>query len=424
MVIDEKEVTGSLPANEDKFFTAPLIIILVTVFIDLIGFGIVLPILPLYAKGDPFNATPVEIGAVFAVYSLMQFFFTPVLGKLSDRYGRRPILFFSLMGSALGYLVLGLANTLILVFVGRIISGVTGGNISTAQAYIADVTSKENRAKGMGLFGAAFGLGFILGPAIAGVLSKYGIHMPFYFAAALSFVNATILYFVLPESLRKGLAERAKKSRIAELIESFRQKEYGILNLLYFLLIVAFSMMTYSFVLYTDHVFGYNAEQNGYLFAFVGLISVVGQGALFGRLVKRFGEGILAAVGCVFMVGSLFAIPLVGPASGGLTALLVICTFMALGNAFASPSLMSLVSKISHEHEQGKSLGIMQSIASLARAIGPSIGGLLLNNALNSIDNFTISRTFWTASGIMFVAFLTSIYFLRVFRTDVVATEV
>jgi len=424
MAIDEKEVGASLPADEDRFFTAPLIIILITVFIDLVGFGIVLPILPLYAKNDPFNATPIEIGAVFAVYSLMQFFFTPILGKLSDRYGRRPILFFSLMGSALGYLVLGLANTLFLVFLGRIISGITGGNISTAQAYIADVTSKENRAKGMGLFGAAFGLGFILGPAIAGLLSKYGIHVPFYFAAILSFANATTLYFVLPESVKKGLPQPQGRSRFAELIESFRQKEYGILNLLYFLLIVAFSMMTYSFVLYTDHVFYYNAEQNGYLFTFVGIISVIGQGFLFGSLVKRVGEGVLAAAGCVFMVGSLFAIPLVSPANGGLTALLFICTFMALGNAFASPSLMSLVSKISHEHEQGKSLGIMQSIASLARAIGPTIGGILLNNSLNAIDNFTISRTFWTASGIMFIAFLTAIYFLRVVKTEVMATGV
>jgi len=423
-MIEEEQIEKGGQVEKEKFFTAPLLLIFVTVFIDLIGFGIVLPILPLYAKNDPFNATPIEIGAVFAVYSLMQFFFTPVLGKLSDRYGRRPILFFSLMGSALGYLVLGLANTLFLVFLGRIISGITGGNISTAQAYIADVTSKENRAKGMGLFGAAFGLGFILGPGIAGLLSKYGIHVPFYFAAILSFVNATTLYFVLPESVKKGLPVREGKRRFAELIESFRQREYGILNLLYFLLIVAFSMMTYSFVLYTDHVFNYNAEQNGYLFTFVGIISVIGQGVLFGSLVKRLGEGVLAATGCVFMVGSLFAIPLVSPASGGLTALLLICTFLALGNSFASPSLMSLVSKISHEHEQGKSLGIMQSIASLARAIGPIIGGFLLNNSLNAIDNFSISRTFWTASGIMFIAFLTAMYFLRVVKTEEMIAEI
>jgi MFS transporter, DHA1 family, tetracycline resistance protein len=408
----------------EKFFTTPLIIIFITVFIDLIGFGIVLPILPLYAGTPPFNATPFDVGMLFAVYSWMQFFFAPVLGKLSDRYGRRPILFFSLMGSALGYFVLGIANTLFLVFLGRIISGVTGGNISTAQAYIADVTSKENRAKGMGLFGAAFGLGFILGPAIAGVLSKYGIHVPFYFAAILSFANATALYFVLPESVKPGRPLPERKNRIVELIESFRQKEYGILNLIYFLLIVAFSIMTYGFVLYTAHVFGYNAEQNGYLFAFVGIISVIGQGFLFGILAKRVGEGVLAAIGCLLMVGSLFAIPLLGPASGGITGLLVACMFMAFGNALASPALISLVSKISHEHEQGKSLGIMQSGASLARAIGPTIGGILLNNSFNTIDSFTIYRTFWTASAIMLVAFLTAVYFLRMIKTELMVTGI
>lgn len=417
----EAKIETDVAAAKDKFFTTPLIIIFITVFIDLIGFGIVLPILPIYAETDPFNATPFEVGMLFAIYSWMQFFFTPILGKLSDRYGRRPILFISLLGSALGYFVLGFANTLFLVFVGRIISGVTGGNISTAQAYIADVTSKENRAKGMGLFGAAFGLGFILGPAIAGVLSKYGIHVPFYFAAVLSFLNATALYFILPESVKPGRPVPERKNRIVELLESLRQKEYGTLNLIYFLLIVAFSIMTYAFVLYTSFTFGYNAEQNGYLFAYVGLISIIGQGVLFSFFAKRVGEGVLTAIGCLLMVGSLFAVPLVGPDSGGLTGLLVGCTFLAFGNALASPSLISLVSKISHEHEQGKALGIMQSGASLARAIGPTIGGLLLNNSLNSIDSFTIHRTFWTASAIMFIAFLTAIYFLRFVKTEALA---
>jgi len=417
----EPSVEKAASPETEKFFTTPLIIIFITVFIDLIGFGIVLPILPIYAETDPFNATPFEIGMLFAIYSWMQFFFTPILGKLSDRYGRRPILFISLLGSALGYFVIGWANTLFLVFLGRIISGITGGNISTAQAYIADVTSKENRAKGMGLFGAAFGLGFIFGPAIAGVLSKYGIHVPFYFAAILSFANATALYFILPESIKPGLRIAERKNRIVEWVESFKQKEYGILNLIYFLLIMAFSIMTYAFVLYTSFTFGYNAEQNGYLFAYVGLISIIGQGFLFGILAKKVGEGILAAVGCLLMVGSLFAVPLVSPTSGGLTGLLIGCTFLAFGNALASPSLISLVSKISHENEQGKSLGIMQSGASLARAIGPTIGGFLLNNALNTIDRFTIYRTFWTASGIMLVAFLTAIYFLRVIKAETVA---
>ena len=410
----------SIDKEEEKFFTTPLIIIFVTVFIDLIGFGMVIPILPYYANTPPFSATPLEIGFLVASYSVMQFFFAPVLGRLSDKYGRRPILFFSLLGSALGYFVIGLSNTLLLVFLGRIIGGITGGNISAAQAYIADVTSKKNRAKGMGLFGAAFGLGFIFGPAIAGVLSKYGIHVPFFFAAALSFVNAVALYFVLPESLKPGaravLPER--KNRLVELLESFRHKEFREINLVYFLLITAFSIMTYAFVLYTAYRFEFTPEQNGYLFAYIGVVAILGQGFLFGRLASKFGESPLIVVGCLMMVVSLFAVPIVGPHFGGMTGLLIGTAVLAFGNALATPGLTSLASKTADEHEQGRTLGIMQSAASLARAVGPLLGGFLLNNTLNAIDDFTLYRTFWTASAIMLVAFFVALYFARSVRKE------
>src|SRR5438094_490803 len=207
---------------------SPLLVIFITVFIDLVGFGIVIPVLPFFAEGTKFGATPREVGLLFASYSVMQLIFAPVLGRLSDKYGRRPVLLISLIGTSLGFLILGFATTLWMLFLGRIIDGISGGNISTAQAYIADVTSKENRAKGMGLFGAAFGLGFILGPAIAGILSKYGIQIPFYFAAVLSLANAAALYFILPESLkasvRTALPER--KNRILEILESLKDKHF------------------------------------------------------------------------------------------------------------------------------------------------------------------------------------------------------
>lgn len=414
--MDEQEIDRPVQdSSSEKFFSTPLIIIFVTVFIDLIGFGMVIPILPYYANTDPFNATPRDIGFLVATYSLMQFFFAPVLGRLSDRYGRRPILFISLLGSAFGYFVIGFANTLLLVFIGRIIGGITGGNISTAQAYIADVTSRKDRAKGMGLFGAAFGLGFILGPAIAGVLSKYGVHVPFFFAAGLSFANAVALYLVLPESIKPGLRDRLpeRKNRIVELVDSLRDKEFREINLVYFLLVTAFSIMTYAFVLYTAYRFGYTPEENGYLFAFVGLVAIIGQGFLFSRLVMKFGESVLVVAGCFLMFTSLFAVPLVGPQSGGLLGLLVGTAVLSFGNSLAAPGLTSLGSKTADEHKQGQAMGIMQSGASLARAIGPVIGGLLLNNALDRMDDNTLYRTFWTASGIMFVAFLVAIYFAR-----------
>jgi DHA1 family tetracycline resistance protein-like MFS transporter len=404
------------PDEDGKFFTPPLIIIFVTVFIDLIGFGMVIPILPYYANTPPFNATPMQIGFLVASYSLMQFFFSPLLGRLSDKYGRRPVLFISLAGSALGYAVMGLAYTLPLVFLGRIIGGITGGNISTAQAYIADVTTIKQRAKGMGLFGAAFGMGFIFGPALAGVLSKYGVHVPFFFAAALSLGNAIALYFLLPESLKSAQLEHPpeRKGRLGELFESLStNREFREINIVYFLVVTSFSIMTYAFVLYTAYRFGYSPEENGYLFAFVGVIAILGQGFLFSKLVHRFGEASLIVAGCVMMTVSLFAVPVVGPQFGGLAGLLIGTAVLSFGNSLASPGLTSLGSKTAGPRDQGRSMGILNSGASLARVVGPIIGGLLLNNSVNAIDDASLYRTFWTASAIMFVAFGVSLYFAR-----------
>lgn len=400
--------------NNEKFFTKPLIIIFITVFIDLVGFGIVIPALPYYVEGEAFRATPFQIGLLFASYSLMQFIFSPILGSLSDKVGRRPILFFSLLGSAVGYLLIGYAAALWMVFAGRIISGITGGNISTAQAYIADVTTRENRAKGMGLFGAMFGLGFIFGPAIGGILSRYGISVPFLFAAALSLINAILLYFILPESvhLKKDFAEK-RKNRVSELFDAVKDSRFGTITAVYFFLVTSFSIMTYAFVLYTIERFSYTAEENGYIFAFIGILAVIFQGGAFSRLVEKIGEETLTVIGCLMMAVSLFAIPFVTPQFGGLVGLLLTVAFLAIGNSMAAPALTSLASKISSDTEQGKSLGVMQSGASLARAIGPAIGGVLLNNALNQVDDFTIQRTFWTAAGIMIIAVCIAVYFSK-----------
>ncbi|HVF48376.1 MAG TPA: MFS transporter [Pyrinomonadaceae bacterium] len=406
--------------TDDKFFTGPLIIIFVTVFIDLIGFGMVIPILPFYASSEQFQATPFEIGLLFSIYSWMQFFFSPILGRLSDTYGRRPILFISLLGSAVGYFVIGAAGTLVLVFLGRIIGGITGGNISTAQAYIADITTRENRAKGMGLFGAAFGLGFILGPALAGLLSKYGVHVPFYFAGFLSLANAAALYFILPESLKpRAAGDEPALGRFAELFASLGDAQFRTIAIVYFLLITAFSIMTYAFVLFTAFTFEYNAEENGYLFAYVGLIAIIMQGGVFGMAAKQFGEARLAVFGCIVLTVSLFVMPYSSPNLGGLTGLLIVLAFLSFGNAFASPALSSLASKNAGDHEQGRVMGVMQSGASLARAIGPLIGGVLLNNSFNKVDRLTIFRTFWAAAVIMFVAVIAAIYFARTGREKV-----
>jgi DHA1 family tetracycline resistance protein-like MFS transporter len=404
---------------------SPLIVIFTTVFIDLVGFGIVIPVLPFYAEGSAFNATPRTVGLLFASYSIMQLIFSPILGGLSDRFGRRPVLFISIIGTGIGFLILGLANTLALLFIGRILDGITGGNISTAQAYIADITTKENRAKGMGLIGAAFGLGFIFGPAIGGILSRWGIHVPFFFAAALCFANAVLLYFTLPETVTPDHPARISAAGgrgISQLIKSLKQPRLAFVLVIYFMFVAAFSIMTTSFSLYVMFRFGYDAQHTGYIFAYVGLISVIVQGGLIGRLVKRFGEMPLVVFGALCFSLSLFAVPYVGPAAGGLAGLLIGGGVFALGNSLATPALTSLASKSVGESEQGTVLGVTQSVASLARAVGPSLAAVLINSRAAHVgadgqphymSDHSLFITFWTAAAIMFVAFLLAVYFGR-----------
>jgi DHA1 family tetracycline resistance protein-like MFS transporter len=414
---------------------SPLVVIFTTVFIDLLGFGIVIPVLPFYAEGTRFNATPRTVGFLFASYSIMQLIFSPVLGRLSDKYGRRPVLLISIIGTAIGFLILGFAKTLWMLFVGRILDGISGGNISTAQAYIADITTKEDRAKGMGLIGAAFGLGFIFGPAIGGILSRWGIQVPFLFAAGLCFANAILLYFTLPETVTADHPARVSAAGgrgFSQLLDSLKQPRLRFILTIYFLFIVAFSIMTTSFSLYTMFRFGYDAQHNGYLFAYVGLIAVIIQGVLIGRLVKRFGELWLVIVGALFFAVSLFSVPFVGPNSGGLLALLIGGGIFSLGNSLSTPALNSLASKSVGPADQGSVLGVTQSVASLARAVGPSIAALLIHSTspevgADGVTHYMSDRslfiTFWTGSVIMFLAFLLAVYFRRVHAPEYSETD-
>jgi len=401
---------------------SPLVVIFTTVFIDLVGFGIVIPVLPFYAEGSRFGATPRTVGLLFASYSVMQLIFAPILGRLSDKHGRRPVLLVSIIGTGIGFLILGFATTLWMLFVGRILDGITGGNISTAQAYIADITTKEDRAKGMGLIGAAFGLGFVFGPAIGGILSHWGIAVPFLFAAALCFANALLLYFTLPETVTPDHPARnsaAGGRGLAQLIKSLQDPQLGYVLMIYFLFIVAFSIMTTSFSLFTMFRFGYDAQHTGYLFAYVGILAVIVQGGLIGRLVKRFGELWLVIVGAFLFAGSLFAVPFVGPEAGGLLALLIGGGLFSIGNSLSAPSLTSLASK--------SVLGVTQSVASLARAVGPALAALLIHSAIaypgrdgepHFMSNHSLFVTFWAGSAIMLVALLLAIYFSRTHAAD------
>jgi DHA1 family tetracycline resistance protein-like MFS transporter len=334
-------------------------------------------------------------------------------------------LLISIIGTGIGFLILGFATTLWMLFVGRILDGITGGNISTAQAYIADITTKEDRAKGMGLIGAAFGLGFVFGPAIGGILSHWGIGVPFLFAAGLCFANALLLYFTLPETVTPDHPARVSAAGgrgLGQLIQSLRNPRLGYVLMIYFMFIVAFSIMTTSFSLYTMFRFGYDATHTGYLFAYVGILAVIVQGGLIGKLVKRFGELPLVIVGAFLFAGSLFAVPFVGPAAGGLAALLIGGGLFSIGNSLSAPSLTSLASKSVGPNEQGSVLGVTQSVASLARAVGPALAAVLIHSAIayrgadgaeHFMSDHSLFVTFWVASAIMIVALLLAIYFAR-----------
>ena len=378
---------------------SPLAVIFVTVFIDLVGFGIVIPVLPLYA--ERFGASPLVIGCLLGAYSLMQFIFAPILGKLSDRVGRRPVLLLSMIGTSIGFFLMGCARTLWLLFIARIIDGVTGGNISTAQAYIADVTPTHQRSRGMGLIGAAFGLGFIFGPALGGLLSRVSLAAPFFFAAALAAGNAVAVYFLLPESL--SMEQRSRAREHASIAQTFKETKSWLLAAVmvtYFLTTMAFSLLTATYSLFTERRFGYGATQNGYIFAAQGVLGAVIQGALLGWLLKVFTDKRLIVAGTLFLAVSLVVLPI----SATVVMLLTATAGIGIGHSLIAAPLNGLASKQVSDTSQGRVLGLMQSSASLARIIGPVLGGWLLGHDAGALS-IQFGRTpYWTSGAVMLVA--------------------
>ncbi|MEN3368039.1 MAG: transporter, family, tetracycline resistance protein [Verrucomicrobiota bacterium] len=352
---------------------SPLFVLFLTVFVDLIGFGIIIPVLPLYAEN--FHASPIAIGWLTGIYSGMQIIFTPILGKLSDRFGRRPVLLVSIAGTAVGFALMGMAHSLTLLFVARILAGITGGNISIPQAYIADVTAPEKRSHAMGMIGAAFGLGFTFGPLIGGLMSRISYSAPFFFAAGLAVANALLIYFLLPESLsREHRAKPHEQASLAEVFRHGRGSMFATVVATYFFLIAGFAIMTTLFALFTEKRFGYDAHANGYLFGFIGIIAVIVQGVLIGRLIKIFGEVALTRTGMVLTTVSLALLPF----CNNLTTLLLVSAGLAAGSGFASPPLSGLASQMIERTWQGRALGVMQSAGSTGRLMGPLLGGWLL----------------------------------------------
>lgn len=357
-----------------------MFILFLIVFIDLVGFGIVIPLLPFY--GEHFQAGPFVVAMMMATYSLGQFVAAPFWGRLSDTIGRRPVLIISLFGAVISYIWLGFASTLWMLFAARTVSGLMAGNISTAFAYIADITTPENRAKGMGLVGAAFGLGFIAGPAIGGILAgpdplTADFQTPAFVAAGMSFIafvlTVAMLKESLPEEVRAKRTGQPRQSRITQFKAAMSRPGIGMLVALSFLATFVFAGMETTFAMWSRRQFGWGPEQNGYLFAFIGIIAAILQGGAVGRLTKRFGEGNLIVQGALALALGMALIPF----SSSVEWLVVAMVVIAYGFSVINPALNSLISLRTDAANQGQMMGVARSATTLARVVGPAWAGVL-----------------------------------------------
>lgn len=354
----------------------PLFSIILVVFIDLLGFSLILPLLPYYA--ETFKANAFVTGLLVASYAVAQLIGAPLLGRLSDRYGRRPILLASIFGTFLGFLLLGFANTLWILFAARIIDGLTGGNLSIAQAYISDVTDEKSRSTGLGLIGAAFGLGFIIGPVTGGFLSQWGYAVPAFAAAAMSFINLILIFAWLPESLtaekRAAMTEKRPAVTLGALFAALKRPFTGSLLITRFFFGVAFAIFQTIFSLYALNKFNLTAAQTGYVLTYVGVLSVITQGFLVGRITKKFREDILI-VGSVALMG----ISLLGWAlAPSLIILLIVLAPTSLSGGILNTLLSSTLTKSVAPQEIGGILGLSASVESSTRILAPILGGALL----------------------------------------------
>ncbi len=376
--------------------TGSLLIIFVIVFVDLLGFGLILPLLPYYASA--YGASPTVVGLLVASYAAASLISSPILGRLSDRYGRRPVLLVSVFGTLVGFLLLGLADpigrglaawlapsasnrfVLSLLFLARILDGITAGNITVAQAYISDVTDEENRARGLGLIGAAFGLGFIIGPAAGGLLSRAGYHIPAFAAAGVAAFNLIQIALLLPESLTEerrrvlGQVERPPFT-LQALRVALRRPVVGPLLHIRFFFGLAFATFQSTFALYAQYRLNLSADVTGYLLTYVGLLAVITQGGLIGPLIRRFSENQLLIPELWLMGFSLLAWAFLST----LPLLLILLIPLAFAGGVLNTILQSALTKAVYRDEIGGILGLAGSLEAASRVIAPAVGGFLID---------------------------------------------
>lgn len=376
-----------------------LTFILITVFIDMLGLGLLIPVLPFIVR--QFSESAMTVGLLSMSFALFQFFAAPILGRLSDKYGRRPLLLFSLLGSAIGYLLFGLAHSLVLLFVARVVDGISGGNVSIAQAYIADVTDPAHRSRNFGLLGAAFGMGFIIGPAIGGTLSHFwGLTAPAFFAAALALSNTVLGFFVLPETrpVEKRSTEpitfRALNPFLG-IVRAIQHEHLAGIFLAIFTFNVAFSGLQSNFSLFTLAKFGWGPQENAMLFVVIGVMSAITQAVIVRKLVTIFRDQKIATVGMAVQSVSYLATAFVPKGWMQFPTSAV----MSFGVGITTPTLSGVVSNSVSEQEQGLMLGTTQSITALTRIVGPLWAGF-------AFDWISPAAPYWSGAIMIAVAAL------------------
>jgi DHA1 family tetracycline resistance protein-like MFS transporter len=374
--------------------TRPLLVIFLTIFVNLIGFGIIIPLLPFYA--ETFGASPLVIGLLFAVFSVCQLVAAPILGDWSDRYGRRPILIFSLLGTVASFMLLALARSITMLFIARIVDGLSGGNISTARAYVADVTEPKDRARAYGLIGMAFGLGFIFGPALSGVLVRVSLTAPIWAAAAITLVATAVAWLWLPETVHRAQAGTGLPFRY--LPGLLRRPALGRVLVIDFVYWFAFAIFQTTFALFTARRFRFDASQTGYFFSAFGILGAIVQGGLIRPVVHRFGDKPTFIVGLVCSAFGLVAATLTHSVAVFAATLVP----LALGIGFGHPTISSLVSRAARGDEQGRVQGAASAVESLGRTVGPIWG-----NA--SLQRFGEGMPYVSAAAFLLLTLLISI---------------
>jgi len=350
--------------------TRPLLIIFLTIFVNLVGFGIIVPLLPFYAQ--TFGASPLTIGLLFAIFSLCQLLAAPALGDLSDRYGRRPVLVFSLAGTVVSFVMLALAHSVTMLFLARIVDGLSGGNISTARAYVADITAPADRARAYGLIGAAFGLGFIFGPALSGVLAKVSYTAPIWAAAGITLVATLMAWAWLPETVHRTQAGTGNPFRyLPELLKRPLVRRVLVIDFVYW---TSFAIFQTTFALFTARRFGFDAPKTGYVFAAFGVLGAVIQGGFIRPIVRRLGDKSTFMLGLAFGACGLLACAMVY----SVPLFLLTLVPLAFGIGFGHPTMASLVSLVADGDEQGRVQGAASAVESLGRTIGPVWGNASL----------------------------------------------